>query len=69
MNKTNKDYHQVGKLYVNKILYNFVNNELLKKTEIKPRLFWSGLDKSLYFLRDKNERLLQLRKRALYSSF
>ena len=51
MNNINKKYRQVGKLYVSKILYNFVNNELLKKTEIKPRLFWSGLDKSLYFFK------------------
>ena len=62
MNKIKNKYQLVGKLYVSKILYNFVNNELLKKTKIKPRLFWSGLDKSLYFLRDKNEKLLQIRK-------
>ena len=50
MNKIKKQYHLVGKLFVNKILYNFVNKELLKKTKIKPKQFWSGLDRSLYLL-------------------
>ena len=62
MNKIKNKYQSVGKLFVSKILYNFVNKELLKKTKIKPKQFWSGLDKSLYFLRDKNEKLLQTRK-------
>ena len=55
MNKIKNQYLLVGKLFVSKILYNFVNKELLKKTKIKSKQFWSGLEKSLYFLRDKNE--------------
>ena len=39
MNKIKNEYQLVGKLYVSKILYNFVNKELLKKTKIKPKLF------------------------------
>ncbi len=62
MNNFKKDYQLVGKLYVSKILYNFVNRELLKNTKIKSKYFWSGLDKSLNDLRGKNERLLQIRK-------
>ena len=62
MNKFKNEYKLTGKLYVSKILYNFVNKELLKETKIKPKLFWSGLEKSLYFLREKNEKLLQTRK-------
>ena len=62
MNKFKNEYKLNGKLYVSKILYNFVNKELLKETKIKPKLFWSGLEKSLYFLREKNEKLLQIRK-------
>ena len=56
MYKIKNKYQIVGKLYVSKILYNFVNKELLKKTKIKPGLFWTGLDKSLYYLKDKNEK-------------
>ena len=62
MNKIKNQYILVGKLFVSKILYNFVNKELLKKTKIKSKQFWSGLEKSLYFLRDKNEKLIENRK-------
>ena len=62
MNKIKNEYQPVGKLFVSKVLYNFVNKELLKKTKIKSKQFWYGLDKSLYYLREKNERLLQTRK-------
>ena len=62
MNKIKNKYLPVGKLFVSKVLYNFVNKELLKKTKIKSKQFWYGLEKSLYYLRVKNERLLQTRK-------
>ena len=62
MNKIKSKYQPVGKLFVSKVLYNFVNKELLKNTKIKSKQFWYGLDKSLYYLREKNERLLQTRK-------
>ena len=62
MNKIQNKYLPVGKLFVSKVLYNFVNKELLKKTKIKSKQFWYGLDKSLYYLREKNEMLLQTRK-------
>ena len=52
MNKIQNKYLPVGKLFVSKVLYNFVNKELLKKTKIKPKQFWYGLDKSLYYLLD-----------------
>ena len=62
MNKSKTKYRSVGKLLVNNVLYNFVNKELLKKTKIRSKHFWSGLDKSLHHLREKNEKLLQIRK-------
>ena len=62
MNKIKNKYQLVGKLYVSKILYYFVNKELLKKTKIKQAHFWSGLEKSLYNLKEKNEKLIQIRK-------
>ena len=62
MDKIKIEYQAVGKLFVNKILYSFVNKDLLKETKIKPKHFWSGLEKSLYNLREKNEKLLQIRK-------
>ena len=62
MNNLKNQYQSVGKLYVNKILYNFVNNELLKNTKIKSKKFWEGLDKSLYELREKTNDPIKLIK-------
>ncbi len=62
MIKSKNKYKSVGKLFISTILYNFVNKELLKKTKIKQAHFWSGLEKSLYNLKEKNEKLLQIRK-------
>ena len=62
MSKFTKEYKLVEQLFVSKVLYNFVNMELLKKTKIRPKRFWSGLSKSFYNLREKNEKLLQTRK-------
>ena len=61
MNKSKNEYQSVGKIYVSKVLYNFVNRELLKQTKINPKKFLAGLDKSLYHLKEKNEKLLQTR--------
>ena len=61
MNKNLNQYKPVRKLFVSKVLYNFVNKELLRKTKIKPKQFWYGLDRSLNQLRLKNEKLLQTR--------
>ena len=61
MNKNLNQYKPVRKLFVSKVLYNFVNKELLRKTKIKPKRFWHGLDRSLYQLRLKNEKLLNTR--------
>ena len=46
MNKLKNNYQSIEKLYVNKVLYNFVNKELLKKTKINPKKFglvWTNL--------------------------
>ena len=57
-----KNYQKVEKLFVSKILYNFVNKELLIKTKINPKRFWVALNKSFYSLREKNAKLIQIRK-------
>ena len=56
MNKSKNRYQSVGRIYVSKVLYNFVNKELLKQTKINSKKFWTGLDKSLYQLKEKNEK-------------
>jgi len=58
----NNNYIKNGNIFVDKLLYNFVNKEILKKTKITPKRFWNGLDKAMNILKPKNEELLQKRK-------
>ena len=62
MDKIKNKYKSVGRLFISKILYNFVSNDLLRETKIKPKQFWSGLEKTFYNLREKNENLIKIRK-------
>ncbi len=56
------NYTDVGNLKISSILYKFVNQELLKDTNITPEKFWSGFDKSVHELTPKNKELLQIRE-------
>ena len=57
----NKDYDNVNNLKISKKLYNFVNEELLKDTNIAPEHFWKEFDKSVHELAPKNRELLKKR--------
>tara|TARA_B100000427_G_scaffold309463_1_gene298509 strand:+ start:1189 stop:3339 length:2151 start_codon:yes stop_codon:yes gene_type:complete len=51
-----------NRLSVAKKLADFVDNELLKETEIAPNQFWEGFDKVVHELSPKNKELLENRK-------
>ncbi len=55
-------YVNVNNLKVSDKLLDFVNNDLLKNTEISPEKFWSGFDRSVHELVIKNNELLQIRE-------
>ena len=57
-----KDYVNVNNLKVSSILYKFVNEELLKDTNITAEKFWLGFDKSVHELAPKNTELLKKRE-------
>ena len=57
--KTN--YENVKNLKVAKELLSFVNNELLKDTNITSEKFWSGFDIVAHELEPKNKELLKIR--------
>ena len=57
----NKNYISVNNLKVSSELYEFINEELLKDTNITPEKFWRGLDKSVHELAPKNKELLKKR--------
>tara|TARA_B100000003_G_scaffold203577_1_gene214302 strand:+ start:2148 stop:4310 length:2163 start_codon:yes stop_codon:yes gene_type:complete len=54
-------YTKVNNLKVSNELLDFVNNELLKDTEILPKDFWKGFDKVVHELAPKNKELLKIR--------
>ena len=55
-------YIKINNLKVSEDLLNFVNNELLKETNVSPKNFWLGFEKSLYELAPKNKELIEFRK-------
>ena len=55
-----KNYLNINSLKVSTELLNFVNDELLKDTDISPEKFWSGFDKSVNELTPKNKELLEM---------
>ena len=56
------NYQSINNLKVNKELLSFVDNELLKDTDISPKKFWLGFDKAVHELTPKNKKLLKIRE-------
>ena len=55
-------YASVNNLKVAENLLLFINNELLKDTEISPEKFWFGFDKAVHELAPKNRELIKIRE-------
>ena len=55
-------YIKINNIKVTESLLNFVNDELLKGTDISSESFWSGLEKTLNELAPKNKELLKIRE-------
>ena len=57
-----KNYIDVNNLKISSDLLDFVNEELLKGTDIKPEKFWLGFDKCVHELSPKNKELIKIRE-------
>ncbi len=55
-------YITINNLRVSEKLLNFVNDELLKNTNVSSENFWSGMEKTLDELAPKNKELIKLRE-------
>ncbi len=55
-------YIKINNLQVAEKLLNFVNDELLKNTNVSSENFWEGLEKTLDELAPKNKELIELRE-------
>jgi len=53
---------KINNLSVDKILADFIDNELLPGTNISPKKFWDGFDKVVHELAPKNRELLEIRE-------
>ncbi len=53
---------KINNLSVDKILADFIDNELLLDTNISPKKFWDGFDKAVHELAPKNRELLEIRE-------
>ena len=49
------NYQSVHNLKVSKKLLSFINDDLLKNTDISPEKFWLGFDKAVHILAQKTE--------------
>tara|TARA_B100000900_G_scaffold413935_1_gene439132 strand:- start:1223 stop:3385 length:2163 start_codon:yes stop_codon:yes gene_type:complete len=54
-------YININNLKVSEVLLNFVNNELLKDTDVSPDTFWKNFDQAVHELAPKNKELLKIR--------
>ncbi len=57
------NYKSINDLKVSENLLSFVNNELLKDTEISPEKFWSGFSEAVHDLAPKNKELIKIREK------
>ena len=55
------NYISTNNLKVSEDLLNFINNELLKGTNISSKKFWSGFDDMVHELAPKNRELIEIR--------
>ena len=55
------NFESVNNLKISKDLLSFVNDELLKDTNISPEKFWLGFDEAVHELAPKNKKLLKIR--------
>ena len=53
---------KINNLSVDKILADFIDNELLLGTNISPKKFWDGFDKVVHELATKDRQLLEIRE-------
>ena len=62
MGAMKEQYTKIHNLSVSNKLLNFINEELLKDTNISSEKFWEGFDKVVHELTPKNKELLKIRE-------
>ena len=57
-----EQYTKIHNLSVSNKLLKFINEELLKDTNVSSEKFWEGFDKVVHELAPKNKELLKIRE-------
>ena len=57
--KKKEQYIKIENLSVSKVLFDFINKELLKGLHIKKKKFWNGFSVAANELTPKNKKLLE----------
>ena len=55
-------YQSINNLKISENLLSFVNDELLKQTQISPDKFWHGFDEAVHELAPLNKKLIDKRE-------
>ena len=61
--KKKEQFVKIKNLSVSKVLFDFINNELLKGTKIKKNKFWNDFSKTLHELNPINKKLIETREK------
>ena len=61
--KNKEQYIKIKNLSVSKILFDFINDELLKGIKLKKHQFWDGFNNALDELVPKNKKILETREK------
>ena len=56
--KKQEKFVKIFELSVSKILFDFINNEILRGTNISNKRFWSGFNKAVHELMPINKKLI-----------
>ena len=58
-----EQYIKIKNLSVSRVLFDFINDELLKGIKIKKDKFWNGFNKTVHELEPKNKKLIETREK------
>ena len=61
--KNKEQFIKIYDLSVSKVLYNFINKELLNGIKISKSQFWKGFNKTVHELSPKNKKLIETREK------
>jgi len=61
--KKKEQFVKIKNLSVSKVLFDFINNELLRGIKIKKNKFWDGFNKTVHELEPKNKKLIETREK------